>query len=197
MAKSTYGSKNGADNNAIFAGDGAAVNTYFWGAQLEVGDYMTSYIPSKRINRMLLDIFMDKEPEHTEEILVSKELLKAMALKRVGVAALASLTRLPVEEQRTKISQVQIDIIQEETRVAGINYKDQVQKTYSTVDSCIKCTRTDGNGIFFHCLIDAEAIPEGAYDFKSAPNYMKQDGEQIHFYGGIPHVLPVETLETK
>jgi len=141
---------------------------------------------------MLLDIFMDTEPEYTEEILISKELLKAIAIKRAGVAALASLTRLPIEEQRAKVSQTQIEVTNEETRIANIDWQDQTQKTYTTVQSCHKCARTDAKGDFFHCLIEAEAIPAGAYDFKSAPDYMKKDGEWVHTFGSVHHELPIE-----
>ena len=35
-----------ADNDETFDGDGAAVNTYAWGAQAEIGNYMTSYVPT-------------------------------------------------------------------------------------------------------------------------------------------------------
>jgi len=35
-----------ADTDNTFAGDGAAVNVYLFGSQIEIGEYMTSYIPT-------------------------------------------------------------------------------------------------------------------------------------------------------
>ena len=141
---------------------------------------------------MLVDIFMDIEPENKVRVTVSKEVLKALAIKRAGIAALASLTNLPVEEQRAKVPQMQIDIFNEEARLENVVWLDSEIKEYTTVEACIQCTRPDGKGIFFHCLADSEDIPEGAYDFKSAPDYMKKDGEWVHTFGSVHHELPIE-----
>jgi hypothetical protein len=141
---------------------------------------------------MLLDIFTDTEPEHVIEVIADKAILNAIAVKQAGVAALRSLLRLPIDEQRAALPQMEIDVASEESRLNAIDWKDTEVKKYTTVEACTELRRQDNEGVFFHCLIEAEEIPEGAYDFKSAPDYMKFNDEPLHTYGAVLRELPTE-----